>query len=277
MKTIFDYTDYRDYLRDFYEHKKTQTKSFSHRYFEQRLQVSEGYFSRLLKGEKNISDALLVKFTQILKLSKKEAEYFELLVKFTLAPDAQSRSHYYERMLDRGRRKISQITREQYELFQEPHHVAVHALVHLLPIGVGSDLSKIGALLMPAITGVKLRDSLALLERLGLISRGDSGMYSVVKNQLSTGDNPRDVALRRFIGESLAMARGMLDIVPEAERSVALMTVSVSSDAYGKIIEVLAGARQEINNIIARDKGMDRIYQVGTFVVPASRKIRKEQ
>ena len=275
MKSLFEYTDYRHYLRDYYKYKKTQKKSFSHRFFEERLRISNGYFSRILRGEKKITDALIVRFTQLLKLSKKEADYFENMVKFTQAQDSQSRSFYYKRMLERVRNKISPITREQYELFQEPHHAAVHALVHLLPIGPQSDLSRLGVLLTPAVTPAKLRSSLALLERLGLIAQGDAGVYTVVKNQLSTGNNPSDVTLRTFIHESLAIAQRMLSTVPEAQRSVALMTVSVSSSAYEKIVEVLANARAEINSIIAQDEGMDRIYQVGTYVVPISRKIQR--
>jgi uncharacterized protein (TIGR02147 family) len=276
MKTIFDYTDYRQYLKDYYEYRKKENKSISHRYFEQRLQVSEGYFSRILKGEKNVSDVLLVRFTQILKLSKKEAEYFENMVKFTLAQDGRSRGYYYDKMLERGRRKISSLTIDQYELFQESLHLLVHALVNMLIIRPDMDLGKVGQMLTPPVPASRIRESLELLSTLGLIGLNEHGNYVVVKRILSTGCNPKDVTLRRFTKKSLVTASDLLDVLPLQERSVAIMTVSISPETYEKILEKLNSVRQEINNLIAQDRDMDRIYQIGMYVVPLCKKIRKE-
>ncbi len=78
--SIFDYTDYRVFLSDYYNFQKKQSKAFSYRYFAQKVNLkSSGYYKELVDGKRNLSRTLMVKFFKALKLNKKESEYSKQL------------------------------------------------------------------------------------------------------------------------------------------------------------------------------------------------------
>lgn len=144
MQSLFDYTDYRNFLNDFYSSKKSRKSTFSHRFIEGQVGISSGYFSRIVNGEKNIGDTVISRFSKLLKLNKKESAYFENLVKFNQAKDAESRTLFYQRMLQHNPVTTNALGRDQFSFFQEPHHVAVHALLHIYPVSTNSDFAAIG-------------------------------------------------------------------------------------------------------------------------------------
>ena len=76
---IFEYTDYRKYLADFFLQKKAHTPAYSHRVFARQAGLSSpSHFLMIIKGERNLSMKTIEKFAEGMKLSKKERRYFEL-------------------------------------------------------------------------------------------------------------------------------------------------------------------------------------------------------
>jgi len=67
MVWVFDYTDFRIFLSDFYEGEKSSNKNFSHRYIARRIGLkSRGHFSQILSGKTNISIGFIDWFTEFL-------------------------------------------------------------------------------------------------------------------------------------------------------------------------------------------------------------------
>jgi uncharacterized protein (TIGR02147 family) len=274
MISIYDYLDFRKYLHDVYLERRAFNPNVSHRFIEQRIGVSAGYFSRIVQGKKNLSDSLLLKFSEFLKLDKSKSVFFECLVKFCQAKDPAARNLYYSRLLQNGPEASPiALLREQYEFFQEPHHVAVHGLINILKISPATDLSFIGKLLIPPLTSKKIKHSLALLERLKLITLNKAGYYELTGQLLTTGNNPREATLRKFLMDSFANARDAVDAIPEDERASAMMTVSVSQKGFSAIKEKLSAARKEIHSIVKNDQDIERVYQLGMYLIPVTKKI----
>ena len=56
MTDIYQYTDYRKYLNDYYEEMKKVNKNFSYRYWSSKAGFStKTFLYRILKGEKALS------------------------------------------------------------------------------------------------------------------------------------------------------------------------------------------------------------------------------
>lgn len=275
-KTIFHYTDYRNYLFDTYRQMKSKRTACSHRYIEQHVGISQGYFSRILKGEKNISDGVIMKFVQFLKLSHNEGKFFENLVKFSQADDQTIKNLYYSRMMALASPTVIPLAREQFTYFNELHHVAVRALVEMIPISDTADLDMAGKLLHPPVSASKFRDSLQLLEKLKLIAKNGEGLYQVTDTIVSSGNHPGNMMIRNFLQNSLKRAADALSTVPEKERMASTMTVSVSSRTYEQMIELLTATRQEINKLVEQDSDPSRIYQLSMNLVPISQQINKD-
>lgn len=272
-KSIYTYTDYRKYLSDMYLQMKAKRSSCSHRYIEQHVGISQGYFSRIISGTKNITDRVIQQFIQFLKLSKNEGRFFENLVKYTQTDDPSIKQMYYSRMMTLASPAVATLAREQFSYFTEVHHVAVRALVELTPIDDRSDFDKIGSLLMPPVSGNALQESIRLLEKLGLVTKDESGIYHVTDRIVSTGNHPGDMVIRTYLQNSLKTASEALNTVIARERMASVMTVSISPQTYEQVLELLAETRARINTLVEQENDATRIYQLSMNLVPVSKHI----
>jgi uncharacterized protein (TIGR02147 family) len=92
MADIYHYMDYRTYLRDAYlDLKKTRPSGFTHRRIGQKGGFDPGLFSKVIQGQRNISEKLVPGFCKAFGLSGDEARYFHCLVRFNQADSEAER------------------------------------------------------------------------------------------------------------------------------------------------------------------------------------------
>lgn len=73
--SIFDYSDYRQYLADCYLNKKASNPSYSHRVFAKQAGLSSpSHLLMIIKGTRNLSLKTIPKFAEGLKLSTKKKD-----------------------------------------------------------------------------------------------------------------------------------------------------------------------------------------------------------
>ena len=71
---IYQYKNYREYLRDFYAEKKNKNSRYSYALFSQKAGLkSPNYLKRVIDGARNITHKNLRSFVVGLGLQKKEA------------------------------------------------------------------------------------------------------------------------------------------------------------------------------------------------------------
>ena len=93
---IYGYSDYRQYLADFYSAKKSVNSGYSHRVFAKQAGLSSpSHLLMIIKGERNLSIKTIEKFAEGMRLSAKEKRYFELMVRFNQADDLQMKAKYF--------------------------------------------------------------------------------------------------------------------------------------------------------------------------------------
>src|SRR5437868_6404098 len=101
MKTLFDYDNYSNYLRDYVYGEQT------YRGIQAELAKSMGcqaaYFSQVLKGTAELTEDHALKLVQYLGYSELEAEYFILLVRLGRASTPDLASY-----LEKRRQKLVQ-------------------------------------------------------------------------------------------------------------------------------------------------------------------------
>ena len=92
LPRIFDYEDYRAYLKDYYRARKAQDPAFSFGVFARRAGISSrAYVKLVMDGRRNLSADFIQRFSRGLKLTMDEAEYFQYLVLWCQERDEVSR------------------------------------------------------------------------------------------------------------------------------------------------------------------------------------------
>jgi len=192
MKSIYEYTNYRLFLKDYYEERKA-AEGFTYRDFARLAGMnSTSWLLHLVKGTKNLSADSVIRVSKALKLNKAEADYFEIMVPFTQARTNGVKDHYYQRMLGLKRKlKIAKIGEEQYDYYTKWYHPVIRSLVSRWISATARAATTSGLLarcLLPAVPAREAKKSVQLLEKLGMIVRGKDGRFAQSSAIISTGD-----------------------------------------------------------------------------------------
>lgn len=271
MLNVYNYSNTREYLREYYEAKRKANPIFSHRYIGMKVGFSAGYFSRILTGDKLLSAAMVEKFIPFLELSDKEGEYFRVMTNYTQTKQLEERNAYYLQMLSLKNRRTISGEKNGYKLFAEWAHSVTFSLCRIESLTDDSDFTTLGKRISPKLSAKEIQSSLKLLLKMKLIEKSSEGVYTVVDSFLSSiGDE--SIHVQNYLNNSIKSAEHALDHVAREERELSTMMCTVSEEGYEKIRQKMVALRKEIQEIIALDSGVDRVCQANLHLFPLYKK-----
>jgi uncharacterized protein (TIGR02147 family) len=268
---IFQYTDYREYLKAYFVWRKKSDPKFSHRYFSRRLGlISTNFIMMVMQGKRNITQPMAFRISGEFKHNPKEAEYFESLVGFAKAETSSEKNQYFTRMMAlRKTTNVDKIDERQYEYYSNWYNLAVRELV-TYPDFKG-DYKWLAKKLVPRITETQAKRSVELLLKLGLIQKKGT-TYSRKSVLVSTGPQVTSLAVANFHRTMAGRAAEAMDIIPKEERNMTACTVNISQEGFEKIKEAVAEWRKKILAIADSEKEAERVYQMNFQLFPLSMK-----
>lgn len=275
MKSIYNYFDYREYLYDFYKVKKEESSSFSYRLFSDRAGFkSKSFIQHIIDGKKNLSDESTEKLNKVLKLSKKQFQYFKDLIGFNQAKSVSVRNLYFEKLcLYNSRSTSKQLQLQQYDYFNKWYNNSIRELV--CHVDFNEDYEKLGRFVKPAISGRDARISVQLLLKLGLIEK-NGNKYHQIDKFITTGNEVRSIAVQNFHLQNLNLAGESIDSCPSADREISSLVIGLSEDGFTKYKSEIQNFREKLLDIADKDGSMERVYHVNFQMFPTSEKISDE-
>ncbi len=265
---VFDYLDYRLFLADFFAFKKSLNRHYSHRLFARKAGInSSGYFSEVLSARRQLPHAQVPAFAKAMDLGEKETAYFGLMVAYGHAKTDAARRSVYALMLAAMPVHVQQVKQSQMEYFAKWYHVAVRETLAIVAVkGDGDELADV---LDPPITAPQARAALRTLERLRLIARDGDGCWRATQVSLLSPDAPEaGMLLREFQREMMGKAAEALERVPQAERDINCVTMSVSPQGLARIKALAAEFHRQVLETVQSDRGEDRVVQLNVQVFP---------
>jgi uncharacterized protein (TIGR02147 family) len=171
---LFQYYDYRQFLKDFIEYKRITGTKYSYRYFSLKAGFSStNFISLVVKGKRNLSSESIGKIAKGLKFNKQERSFFEDLVFMNQAASHEEKDHYYQKMLSSTPfSKLRMLGKSSYEYFSQWYNPVVRELVEIVPHPIDPQL--IAALIMPRIKPSQVEASIELLKKLDLMRTEDT-------------------------------------------------------------------------------------------------------
>jgi uncharacterized protein (TIGR02147 family) len=277
---IFDYTDFRQFLRDFYALQKKSLKCFSYKYFSNKAGFkNKGFIYNIFNGTKRLSKTNVFRLCSAMNLNQHECDYFENMVAYNQATSPDEREHFFRRMQSakvpgRKRTKTQIVRSDQYEFYSQWHHSVIRSLVDLQ--NAGDDYKWLAKHVRPQISAWDARRSLELLKRLGLVVKTPGGAYKIKDRSISTGHDVRSTALFAFYLQHLKLAADALQKVPRDKRNFSGITLGISKATYDRICEELRALFEKIMAMVEEDKNADSVYQLNFQLYPVSSTVKKE-
>jgi uncharacterized protein (TIGR02147 family) len=273
MTHIFTYTDYRKYLKDVCDEIRKTKPFFSYRYMAQKAGLkSYCFISWVIKGNRNMSASLTHKIGKILKLGKREAEYFDLLVNHNQAKATEEREYYLNKLLAFRSTRTTVVERDRDQYYSRWYYSAIRELVNLVEIRTEKDVAR---LLKPPITSAEAREALLLLERLKMIRKNRGGAYERVDAALISGPSVDPAIIHGFQTATMRLAEAALHAFPKEERDISTVTLSCDWKDLDRIRERICQMRDEVSEIACASTNADGIFQLNTQFFPLTNKITR--
>jgi uncharacterized protein (TIGR02147 family) len=172
---IYNFSDYRDFLKDRYRQLKAADPVFSFRHFSKQAGFgSPNYLKLVMDGKRNLSQEAIGKFAKGLRLDNHESEFFRYMVEYNQCEHPSKKKVFEAKLLYlRELFKVKTLIPELYDYYHEWYHAAIREMVKKAP--VKNDPAVIGGNLVPAITVEEAAASVDLLLKLGFVGQTNDG------------------------------------------------------------------------------------------------------
>ncbi len=269
MEQLYDYLDYKKYLRDYFEMVRKQSSFFSFRYVERRVGIDASNIVKVINGKRELSRSGVEKFVSFLGLEEEQAKYFRTLVAFARAKSDKESKRLFEQLLAIKEISAEQVCADRYEFYLKWYYTAIAAVLYYYPF-YGKDYSALAAQLKPAISAAEAEQSVALLTRLGFVEQDKNGRYIHCDSTLTTGDEWFSTAIHAFQQETIALAQASLERDPKPIRDISTVTLTTSAEGIARIKELTREYRRAVLETMDDCDHPDRAYQLNIQLFPLS-------
>ena len=227
IPNIFQYSDYQAFLRDWFAQQKLAGGFNLPQLAEALCLRSKGYLHRVFNAaDRPISPELVARLANYLKLTRTETAYFEAMVSFCRAKNADDKAAYYARMhAVLGPRAGQVLIPDHYEYFRKWYMPVVREVACFRKWKNAFD--KIGAAIEPPISAAQAKEAIELLLKIGLLQKHADGTFRQADAILSTGHDMSSPALLEFHSASLDLAQRSLRQHGAQAREIAAVTVGM--------------------------------------------------
>jgi uncharacterized protein (TIGR02147 family) len=266
---IFTYTDFRKFLEDYYQARKKADKKFSHRFIQEKVGASSaGWFADVIKARTNIPGSHMVKLSKLLQLKHSETDYFEAMVQFGQAGSLEERTRYFHKMVAFKEVRADMVGMDRLEFYSKWYHSAIREILFFHPFR--GDYAELARKLSPPIRQSEARDSVALLERLGMVEPNAIGGYKSKDAVLKKDSSFPSVVMANFLKNNMELAIEALDRYSKEERDVSALTVSLSDSAFAQVKDDIRALRKKILAMTEVDVAPNKVYQCNFQFFPLS-------
>lgn len=275
---LFNYTDYRMFLQDYYKQQKEKNPFFSYRYFARLAGIGgQSYLQMIMNGKRNLSPKTVQKFTKALKFKKKEAQYFENLVLFNQAKKEEEKEVYFERLVKiKPHKKISEIHKDRYLYFTNKYLVIIREMVSLPHFK--EDPQWISESLNKAITAKQVSQVIEGLLKLGLLARNEEGNLILSQGSVKTPADVESLEAYQYYRSIFHDAKEAIINVPFDKREVNSLTIPVSEKLIPQVKEIIQNSFEEIVKLVNTESvSFDDVYQVNTIFYPVTKTTEKKK
>ncbi len=268
MPDLYQYTDYRAYLRDWLSESKESFPALSYRYMATRLELDPGFLVHIFHGQKHLAERHVPSLVKLLKLKAKESEYFRRLVAFGKAKGEAEISRRFLELMELRERQVREVSSREHRYYAHWYVPAIRCL--LAAIDFRGDWKALGEKLRPPIRPEEAKAAVELLEKLGMVQRRADGAWDTLDAHLSSGDAWTGHAVRGFQKQTLQLALDALEDMPKTEREISTLTFAIPTQEMPALNEMVRDFRSRLARWALASQDADQVFQMNIQIFPVS-------
>lgn len=273
--SIYGYTNFRQYLKDYYEFRKDSQRGYSFRAFSKAAGfTSPNILKLVIDGERNISPEAAQKFVKGLNLKGQMAEYFATLVKMNQAKSDADKEYYFSIL-----QKLTPQAKKR-DLNTESHKYLSHWLFPVIREMTTlkefrDDPYWISRRIYGKASINEITQAVQFLHQEGFLEKVD-GRTVMKDNMVLSSDEVRSLSIRNYHRQMLEQAKESLESIPVEEREFGAVTFSIPESAVNELKYKLKQFRRDLHTWamqVAEDKGGELIIQYNAQMYPHTKKV----
>lgn len=268
---LYEFLDFRAFLREWFEAKKAAEPRFTHRKFARLAgQRSPSFLVDVLEQRRNLTPETAAAVAQAIKLNAAETRFFLALVDLDRARDTAERNAAWEQIsASRAFREARPIEGDGFRYLSHWFYPAIRELAWLPEFR--ADPEWIAAQVQPPITAAEARRALQTLLDLGLLAEDEQGHLRPVDATVATPHEVRGLAVHNYHHGMLDLAREAIERFRSQERHFVAATVAVPDSLVPWLKDELDALQERILDRVERHQDRaDQVLQVHLHFFPLS-------
>ena len=268
---IFEFDNFRAFLKSYQEYKKEIDPNFTLRSFAKRAGFnSPATLTRIINGERNLSKKGIIQFSKAMDLNGQEIEFFENLVFFNQAKTEAQQEHFAKKILkSKLHKEIKPLAEDQYYYWSCWFNPIIRELVELP--NFNENPQWIANQITPAISSKKASIALKKLLNLNLLKRNNNGNLEKSDANITTGDQVVFSPLKKFHRTMIQLGKESIERFDKKDRQVSSLTLSLNRTKFEKIKVLINQFRKDLLAIANEDEEDNQIFQINFQIFPVTK------
>ncbi|MCQ2106913.1 MAG: TIGR02147 family protein [Fibrobacter sp.] len=273
---IYDYLDYRLFLRDFYDLEKSLDPTFSYRVFATAVDIDASLLVKILRSKRHLSDTSVNTFVAFFNFKDGKSEYFREMVAYGKAKTPDAIRKHFETLQKMRPSRCRMLDEARYRYFQQWYYPMVRSALDVYEYRGEQDAVSLGNSCIPKLTAAQIVTSVEALLQLELAKRNEQGRIVPSDAHVRTQDHWLSASISEYQKTVTELGRQSIENIPKENRDISTLTMALDSSQIEKIRGILADARKSIVNVVNSmpAEQCDSVYQLNFQMFPMMKKVR---
>jgi uncharacterized protein (TIGR02147 family) len=264
--TVFEYHDYRDFLRDHFAYLKVKDPRMSIREVGRLARISASYINMVLSRKRNLSRNHYNKICRILNLSGSEESFLALLMIFNDSPSMSERQSAFDQIQNYIRyRRMNSKEFEVHKYLSHWYFVAIREMAS--DSDFRPDPEWIQKRLLFSVSLREIRDALNFLFANGFLEH-QNGKVVPLNRRIECMGGVYKLSLNEYYGQMAQISREAFDKIPKEQRNFLSHTIAIPEGKISNLLSVLDKCLNEIVQLTKEAEGHDAVYHFSLQAFP---------
>lgn len=270
MVTVFDVADYRDLLLAYYNERKAQMPLFSYRMLGGKLGIDASQLFRILQKEQHLPARCVPLAKELLGLSGRTAEYFELLIAASRSKSPSKRQELLNKAFALRDVRRRELNSKELQFLSQWWIATVRAF---LEVSRGTaDPATIARSLIPSISHEQVKEALELLKDLGMVKKLPSQKLALAEPHITVSGPEKSKAVREFQKQVMHLGAAALDTTPVDQRDISTLTMALDEECLQDLKGMAQEFRRQVQKRVEECTLPDRIMQLNMALFPVAQR-----
>ena len=271
---IYDYSDYRKFLQEFYELEKSLDPTFSYRIFAAAIDMDASLLVKILQGKRHVSTKNIEAFVQFFRFKEGKAEYFREMVAYGKAKNDEQVRKHFETLQKMRPSSCRELDEARYRYFQQWFYPMIRSALDVFDYRGPEHAAALGDSCIPKISASQVENAVDALLQLGLVHRRKDGRIVPTDAHLKTKEHWLSASISDYQKSIAELAHRSIAETPKEERDISTLTMALDSSQIQRIRDIIAEARRSIVNVANSMPSQicDSVYQLNFQLFPMMKK-----